>query len=172
MGSEMCIRDSSPFTSTSLCRKTSTVLRHRGFCTFNSRQILKFGHFQHIRALQSLRTFRSPKTLQSNGTETDDRTTEIGSNGCASKQTYFRYVCLYHVQTFDSMFGISVRYQPYCDLLNAHLHTFGTDPVQNHSEFRTEQQQKSQNNNSYNDCLLYTSPSPRDLSTSRMPSSA
>ena len=24
----------------------------------------------------------------------------------------------------------------------------------------------------YNDCLLYTSPSPRDLSTSRMPSSA
>ena len=25
---------------------------------------------------------------------------------------------------------------------------------------------------SYNDCLLYTSPSPRDLSTSRMPSSA
>ena len=26
--------------------------------------------------------------------------------------------------------------------------------------------------NKYNDCLLYTSPSPRDLSTSRMPSSA
>ena len=26
--------------------------------------------------------------------------------------------------------------------------------------------------NDYNDCLLYTSPSPRDLSTSRMPSSA
>ena len=26
--------------------------------------------------------------------------------------------------------------------------------------------------NMYNDCLLYTSPSPRDLSTSRMPSSA
>ena len=28
------------------------------------------------------------------------------------------------------------------------------------------------NINSLNDCLLYTSPSPRDLSTSRMPSSA
>ena len=27
-------------------------------------------------------------------------------------------------------------------------------------------------NRFYNDCLLYTSPSPRDLSTSRMPSSA
>ena len=26
--------------------------------------------------------------------------------------------------------------------------------------------------NNWNDCLLYTSPSPRDLSTSRMPSSA
>ena len=26
--------------------------------------------------------------------------------------------------------------------------------------------------NKFNDCLLYTSPSPRDLSTSRMPSSA
>ena len=29
-----------------------------------------------------------------------------------------------------------------------------------------------QNAASYKDCLLYTSPSPRDLSTSRMPSSA
>ena len=28
------------------------------------------------------------------------------------------------------------------------------------------------NDNKYRDCLLYTSPSPRDLSTSRMPSSA
>ena len=28
------------------------------------------------------------------------------------------------------------------------------------------------NKRRYNDCLLYTSPSPRDLSTSRMPSSA
>ena len=64
------------------------------------------------------------------------------------------------------MFGISVRYQPYCDQLNAHLHTFGTVPVQNHSDFRTEQQQKSQNNHSYNDfqysllawaCFPYTS---------------
>ena len=27
-------------------------------------------------------------------------------------------------------------------------------------------------NENYKDCLLYTSPSPRDLSTSRMPSSA
>ena len=30
----------------------------------------------------------------------------------------------------------------------------------------------STNRNRYNTCLLYTSPSPRDLSTSRMPSSA
>ena len=30
----------------------------------------------------------------------------------------------------------------------------------------------SRNINKYNGCLLYTSPSPRDLSTSRMPSSA
>ena len=30
----------------------------------------------------------------------------------------------------------------------------------------------SENPEQYKDCLLYTSPSPRDLSTSRMPSSA
>ena len=31
---------------------------------------------------------------------------------------------------------------------------------------------KGRNNNGHITCLLYTSPSPRDLSTSRMPSSA
>ena len=31
---------------------------------------------------------------------------------------------------------------------------------------------KAIRNENYTDCLLYTSPSPRDLSTSRMPSSA
>ena len=46
------------------------------------------------------------------------------------------------------------------------LFAFFEDRYQNHEEqiklFDAE----------YNNCLLYTSPSPRDLSTSRMPSSA
>ena len=41
-----------------------------------------------------------------------------------------------------------------------------TEPKKVLKEFRIE------NNEQYKDCLLYTSPSPRDLSTSRMPSSA
>ena len=40
--------------------------------------------------------------------------------------------------------------------------------VQYHSDIRSDKIGKLKSNN----CLLYTSPSPRDLSTSRMPSSA
>ena len=36
----------------------------------------------------------------------------------------------------------------------------------------SDQKRYVQLNKEYKDCLLYTSPSPRDLSTSRMPSSA
>ena len=40
-------------------------------------------------------------------------------------------------------------------------------------EFGSENKLFGKDNNKWNrDCLLYTSPSPRDLSTSRMPSSA
>ena len=57
------------------------------------------------------------------------------------------------------------------------LAVFEISPIRANITLRTEGNdrdpvQKCNINVSFNGCLLYTSPSPRDLSTSRMPSSA
>ena len=47
-----------------------------------------------------------------------------------------------------------------------------TDMVQREKNLDAQHGSKTEKKDQWSDCLLYTSPSPRDLSTSRMPSSA
>ena len=50
---------------------------------------------------------------------------------------------------------------------NPDPHAFRFVPINGHPDFTTAKKQLH-----FNDCLLYTSPSPRDRTRSRMPSSA
>ena len=48
----------------------------------------------------------------------------------------------------------------------------GRDQMNDDSRYEDDRYDRDDDDDRYEDCLLYTSPSPRDLSTSRMPSSA
>ena len=74
---------------------------------------------------------------------------------------------LSHAQAYDS---IAVKYAKTITQkeLSEHLHVLASDEYEGRETGKKGQKMAM----NYLICLLYTSPSPRDLSTSRMPSSA
>ena len=78
-----------------------------------------------------------------------------------------------HIRTASEVFGVDMKKVDYDQRRNAKAINFGL--IYGMSAFGLSKQLSINRNLAaeyMNTCLLYTSPSPRDLSTSRMPSSA